>query len=138
MKEHRMTTWTEGKQPAARGNGKRTCPFCGAVTLSTSYGDIPQDTRRLEFYCHSNECEAREIVVVAERTHPGRTQRADVEVLRDVDTGALPDADSRFGGWRCWSGGDLLEHYEHDKVLARRQGQDPICGCWQCAGRRAA
>jgi hypothetical protein len=135
--EHPMNTWTENAQPAARGDGKQPCPFCGAVALSTSYGDIPQDTRRVEFHCHNDDCEAREIVVLAERTDPGSPGRADFEALRNIDTGALPDTDNRFGGSRVWSGGDLIEHFEHDKVLARRTGQVPLCGCQQCVGTAA-
>ncbi len=85
----RRPQWTAGEVPWVRHQvtaGRRaTCYFCGGQTLIQSNHDKSMDYGRIELYCDSPDCDAREVVVLAirgERAH----LRADVRALKLVDS----------------------------------------------------
>lgn len=93
-----MSGWAPDEQPWARtvgasepdrgmeGRGYLTCPFCGQLTAKRSYGDEAADTGRLELYCTNEDCQAREITVLVMKDSYQAHTRADVRLLRAIDT----------------------------------------------------
>jgi hypothetical protein len=65
-----------------------TCPFCGDPSATVSMTDLASDPVRLELYCDSDACDAREFVVLLLRGNLRQDLvRADVAALRAVDDG---------------------------------------------------
>ncbi|MFB8181533.1 hypothetical protein ACFC8N_37040 [Streptomyces sp. NPDC055966] len=91
--------WESGTTPWARRlpdaeQKALPCYFCGERTAMTSWGDLPDDTGRLEVYCDNELCDAREVVVLVQRDGAGAHDRADVRALRAIDTGSAPKVDA--------------------------------------------
>lgn len=90
--------WAPDEQPWARvrgagepdrgmeGTGYLQCPFCGQFSAKRSYGDEAADTGRVELYCTNEICQAREIVVLVMKDSYQAHTRADVRLLRALDT----------------------------------------------------
>lgn len=100
-----------------------TCLFCGAASLILSSGDNEFDAGRIEVYCDSRDCEAREQIIIVRRDGAGAQMRADVRALRLVDTAGDPETEVKAYGFR-----DLLESLEHRdaelrEVAERRQAR---------------
>lgn len=90
--------WEAGSVPWARrstsaGQAVR-CYFCGGETAIGSYGDLPDDTGRLELYCDNELCDAREVVILVRRDGDDAYVRADVRALRAIDEGPNPPANA--------------------------------------------
>ncbi|MFB6489617.1 hypothetical protein P2A57_24370 [Xanthomonas perforans] len=52
--------------------------------MIVSLGDEPSDNKRVEVYCDSQSCEAREVIVLVRRGD-GANMRADVRALAALD-----------------------------------------------------
>jgi hypothetical protein len=78
-----------GEIPWARRQSQGlTCPFCGDPSVRVSMNDLDSDPVRLELYCDSEHCDAREFVVLLLRGNLRQDlARADVAALRAVDDG---------------------------------------------------
>ncbi|MEV4462771.1 hypothetical protein AB0J51_04025 [Micromonospora echinofusca] len=83
------TGFAEGDQPAIRrARADRDylafpCYFCGDRQMKRSYSDSARDPGRLELYCDSPNCDAREVVVLIRRG-AGAHLREDVRAINDV------------------------------------------------------
>jgi hypothetical protein len=84
-----MGAFGVGEIPWARRQPRgMVCPFCGNATVTVSLNDLEDDPVRLELYCDSDTCEAREFTVLLLRGNLRQDLvRADVEALRTVDDG---------------------------------------------------
>jgi hypothetical protein len=110
--------------PAQR---RPTCLFCGARSLIVSYGDNPYDAGRIEVYCDSHDCEAREQIVLVRRDSENAARRADVRALRSVDTAGEPP-DMRAYGFSELLSDEYQARIDAERrtVAARRQStRDP-------------
>lgn len=92
------------------------CYFCGGETAILSFGDRPDDSGRLELYCDSELCDAREVVVLVLRNGAGAHERADVRALHEVDK-PIAAVEAR----------DVVGRYEDRKELTRRRQQPGSC-----------
>jgi hypothetical protein len=72
-------TWLPQRrqQPAIRKQ-PTACPYCGDDSLILSWGDDAKNLVRIELYCKNEDCEAREITIVAE-TRGAAPARADLD-----------------------------------------------------------
>jgi hypothetical protein len=109
---------------ARRQPGGLTCPFCGDPSATVSMNDLDSDPVRLELYCDSDACDAREFVVLLLRGNLRQDLvRADVAALRAVDDGTQAEqhADGLHDDFR--SLGEVLRRQPlRDRVvLDRRQ-----------------
>lgn len=101
------TGFAEGDQPAARrARVDRDylpfpCYFCGDRKLKRSYSDNDRDPGRLDLYCDSPNCDAREIAVIVRRG-AGAHMRDDVRAINEV----RPPS-QRLGGGATWLSGML-------------------------------
>lgn len=80
--------WDPDQQPWARralDNGETVpCYFCGEIAIIQSYSDNQADNGRLEVYCNSPQCDARETTVLVMRGG-GAHLRADVKALNSAE-----------------------------------------------------
>jgi hypothetical protein len=112
--------WQSGQTPWIRRQNPVTpiqCLFCGEMTALLSIHDEQVDPGRLEIYCKSNECAARETVVLVVNDGTSETVgRADVRALDALDR---PPSDH---GPR-YKVTELLELGKNDRdgVVARRR-----------------
>jgi hypothetical protein len=87
------TPWIRQRQPERSWNHVKDntvqCYFCGQMTAKRSTTDHDQDTGRVELYCQSDLCDAREMVVLVRRDGAGATWRADSRALAALDEGRL-------------------------------------------------
>lgn len=67
------------------GPGYLDCYFCGQKSVKRSYGDKADDNGRLELYCTSEYCEAREMTVIVLKDTIQAHHRADVRILAALD-----------------------------------------------------
>lgn len=72
-------------QQGREGSGYLDCYFCGNKSVKRSYGDEDADTGRLELYCTSEYCEAREMTVIVLKDTIQAHHRADVRLLQALD-----------------------------------------------------
>jgi hypothetical protein len=91
----RRQPWIAGETPWIRRdlsqNRYTRCPFCGEESAILSVSVRSADYGRVEIYCDSPECDAREIIILVRRGE-GAHQRADVRALRAVDHAVpIPD-----------------------------------------------
>nr|WP_202473915.1 hypothetical protein [Streptomyces sp. SID5466] len=108
--------WDADATPWARrqGTGQTLpCYFCGEKTAILAFGDLPDDPGRLELYCDSPMCDAREVVVLVLRDGASADERADVRALEEVDR---PNKTPQKG--------DVMGRYNDNKNLTRRR-QNP-------------
>jgi hypothetical protein len=115
-----------------RTDGPR-CPYCGMNSLIRSYGDIAADDMRIEAYCTNVECEAREVIILANTRH-AVGPRADLNAPYDVDRGPASPRNPR--GWHMWTGSSLVRD-DSSYRLRRRRGEHLECQCDTCQGRDA-
>ena len=84
----RRPHWVAGETPWVRRTGAQRrhfrCMFCGDETAILSANDHIGDYGRVEVYCDSPECDAREVVLLIRRGE-GANRRADVRALAAVD-----------------------------------------------------
>lgn len=129
--------WEAGTQPWVRregharnghgyeGTGFATCYFCGHQTAKLSGGDVFADTARIEVYCDSQVCEAREVTILVTRDGSSRTlDRADVRVLRAIDGNKMVDD----GELRARTLGEILDDPDltNTAILDRRRSSGPV------------
>lgn len=76
---------TQQPEQGKQGPGYLDCYFCGQKSAKRSYGDASNDNGRLELYCTSDGCEAREMTVIVLRDTIQAHHRADVRVLEALD-----------------------------------------------------
>ena len=115
------------------GNGYLTCYFCGQNTVKRSYGDKANDTGRLELYCTSQHCDARETTLIVLRDGNSADARADVRVLRALDDGhtALEEEPSEL---EFKTVGELMNTTREDVTL-RRIDRGDVAGAARSLGR---
>ncbi|OBC19347.1 hypothetical protein A5786_17030 [Gordonia sp. 852002-50816_SCH5313054-a] len=85
--------WSNGITPWLRQSQKPfNCYWCGSVEAILSWGDIGEDTERIEFYCQNPDCNAREVdvLVVDDGTDTTR-RRADAKALQRFPGEVLAD-----------------------------------------------
>ena len=118
-------TWGEDETPALRKEltpkGSTTlCPFCGGKTAILSDYDHAEDTGRLELYCLSDGCEAREFTIIRLRGESA-SGRADVRALRELDY-------STENAPATVTLGELFKdrNLEDEAILARRLSRDEV------------
>ncbi len=146
-----MTTgWGPDEAPWARregahrpeqgqeGPGYLDCYFCGNKSVKRSYGDIASDTGRLELYCTSEYCEAREMTVIVLKDTLQAHHRADVRLLHalDDDVHELATLDDDHIPLRTL--GEVMNAPEPPLVERRTHRGDVVVAArgWGSAGRR--
>ncbi|OLT79659.1 hypothetical protein BKG58_19715 [Mycobacteroides abscessus subsp. abscessus] len=97
--------WSVGSSPWIReASDPCSCLFCGQDTAILSFTDMAEDNGRVQIYCDSGNCDAREveIIVTEDGTEATRT-RTDVRILRHFP----PDKPRNFwnGAGSAWSAG---------------------------------
>lgn len=118
--------WTPEDQPWIRRSNRSSrrrylCYFCGQQSAIISSGDLDNDAGRLEIYCDSPDCEAREIAVIVMRDGCHASLRADVRVLQWIDE--EPAKRKRY----AFSGADFIRLPDPGAIVARRQDQAAVC-----------
>lgn len=123
--------WEAGTEPWARravmSGEELQCPFCGQHTLIRSFGDLRADNARVELYCDSQDCDAREITVLVMRDATAETAgRPDVRALEAIETGKY--GPERRGQIKAYSFGHILKDQttKAGAVLERRTTGGPV------------
>jgi hypothetical protein len=116
--------WKSDGVPWIRRQPTRTrvrCLFCGGTTAIVSNGDFSHDPGRVQLYCDSEECSAREIEVLVVRDGADAQDRRDVQALQAIDDPPKYRA-ARERGATSFSFDQLADAFEGDDPVARRRG----------------
>lgn len=97
--------WSFGYAPWIRGASDPCgCLFCGQDTVILSLGDMAEDSGRVQIYCDSSDCDAREVeIIVVEDGTAATRGRKDVRILGHF----TPEKPRNFwnGPGAAWSSG---------------------------------
>jgi len=79
-------TWSVGGTPwIRRAEVPSSCFFCGQDTIIRSMTDMATDNGRVEIYCDTGDCDAREVeVIVVEDGTTATRSRTDVRIMRHI------------------------------------------------------
>jgi hypothetical protein len=99
------------------------CYFCGDSTVIRSWGDIEEDTGRLELYCDNQACSARSFTVLVRIDGVSAANRADNRVLNWLDRGGVPEPTAHSTGLITRKVG---RNSSDEEVVARRVSTDVI------------
>ena len=113
------TPWVRREQPNASYGPEPNpvlCYFCGSQTMKRSSSDVDADHGRIEMYCDSQMCQAREVIIIIRRDGAGAHRRADVRALRALDGDRL-DIDTATSV----QGGSASPYPSKSVLAARRQ-----------------
>lgn len=115
--------WSQTDKPWLRQEldaSKGWCPFCGNRSTILSMTDHEEDTGRIEVYCKSDGCEAREITILRMRGEDAG-RRADVRVLQELD---YPTSERPAS----YTLGELLDdpHLADGVIAGRRVSRDAV------------
>lgn len=144
MKQHE-NGWEAGEIPwvqaalvgsADASSGYAQCYFCGEMTAKLSIGNLGSDKGRVEVYCNSSECDAREMAVIVLRDGAHAIDRSDVRILRAIDENNRTE-DEKPIVLRTF--GDLMSTPRNEtEILDRRVDAGPATYAVPGAGRWAS
>ncbi|GAA1176080.1 hypothetical protein GCM10009578_017380 [Streptomyces rhizosphaericus] len=103
------------------------CLFCGANTAILSDRDLESDHGRIEVYCDSQMCDAREVIVLVRRDGAQARWRADVRALEAIDDKRLnvDDALPPSGEFKVHSFMEVCEAETRDSDIVVRRSAQP-------------